>query len=100
MVEIGRERGGGMSWWSIWEAKTFEEFKKEYYNWMGVEMPKTTTDQEHEVRLRRLEQRMDSHIERDPTPRQTYCCEWMWQEAGEGRVSPVWVYCPKCGRRV
>ena len=95
----------------LWEAKTFEEFEKEYYNWMGVEMPTITTDQDHEVRLKRLELKYEEldgrlkyhSVNHYPTSsdRQRaawlsttsplnvtipFCCSWLRDELSSGRI--------------
>ena len=98
----------------LWEAKTFEEFEKEYYNWMGVEMPTITTDQDHEVRLKRLELKYEEldgrlkyhSVNHYPTssdrPGRIFCCEWMRRHCIGGQATPPleWKYCPKCGRKL
>lgn len=86
-----------MSWWDSWlECKAWSPW--DYDNWKGERML-VSTEQDHERRLKRLEQRMDNHIERD-RPGAIYCCMWMYHRVQEGAKSVYWEYCPKCGQRL
>lgn len=69
-------------------------------------MPTSTVEQDHEVRLRRLEERIDRHMvweKWEPSLKQTYCCIWLLDHreyfCSTGMLASA-VFCPSCGRKL
>ena len=108
-----------MGWLDSWlgcEAWSAEAYSPawDYDYWKGAQMKTITTDQDHEVRLKRLELKYEEldgrlkyhSVNHYPTssdrPGRIFCCEWMRRHCIGGQATPPleWKYCPKCGRKL